>query len=159
GAPYSFQSTSAARAKEASINPSVQAAMIVLMTHLEYPIQGISHLDPSIPLHVAVPDGFRRAINKIGWSARRWLLLRDPPRGLFDARRAIQLFDDAPQLIDRNLRCLSLIEDVLDLAKSEAKGRVIGPLQCLSDVVLSNDNVHAKYSSFVRQVSYRSIFA
>src|SRR5215831_19168056 len=30
--------------------------MIVLMTHLEYPIQGISDPDPSIPLHVAVPD-------------------------------------------------------------------------------------------------------
>src|SRR5262249_1715988 len=66
--------------------------------------------------------------------------------------------DDAPQVIDRGLRCLTLFEDVLDLAKSEARGRVIGPLQCLSDVVLSNDNVHAKYGSFVGQVSCRSTF-
>jgi hypothetical protein len=41
---------------------------------------------------------------KIGWSARRWLLLRDHRTLLFDAGGEIQLFDDAPQLIDCCLR-------------------------------------------------------
>jgi len=54
---------------------------------------------------------------------------------------------------------LTLIEDVLDLVKSEARGSVVGLLQCLSDVVLSNDNVHAKHGSFVGPVSRRRMLA
>ena len=72
---------------------------------------------------------------------------------MFDARRAIQLLDDAPQLIDRDLRFLTLIEDVVDLAKSEARGRVIGLLQCLSHAFFSENRVESAHRSIIRQTA------
>jgi hypothetical protein len=82
------------------------------------------------------------------WSVRRWLLLRD--HLLFDAGGEIQLFDDAPQLIDRGLRSLTLIKDVLDLTKSEALGGVVGLLQCPSHTFFSENRVEADHSAIIR---------
>jgi hypothetical protein len=72
---------------------------------------------------------------------------------LFDARGATELFHDAAQLIDFRLRSFTLIEDVLDLAESKAIGGIVSFFQCLSDVLLPDEEVDTEHSSLVRQGS------